>query len=340
MSPGVVHDERVGKERGKLLAVRHVELHAATRNAGVFLERRGEPGGAEGHAGDLLFREVAGQRPGVDPGRPHQLERPGGAAALGEVRAFDQAPARVHERGVHRRHVRRRQDPGQPRVFERHLAPPAPHLDHLQVDRDTALVLEHEGELSGSHSVPHGQGMPADEGLPARLQHVAVQVVSPEGIGAIEDDHGAAVGGAGLHGMQHRIDEGVITGPHVLHVVDEGIDVGQHLGAGSQPFSIEAVHPQPGGGVPAVLHVDEVLGVGPDAVLGPEQGGELEGARVVQGQHAVHQVGGDRGRVRDEAEAAALEIPRPCEELVEPGADAHSTCRRVKRPVAAAPSAA
>ncbi len=139
--------------------------------------------------------------------------------------------------------------------------------------------------------------------------------------------------------MQHRIDEGVITGPNVLDVVNEGVDVRQHLGAGGEPLPVEAVHAQPGGGVPAVLDVDQVLGVGPDSVLGPEQRRELEGARVAQGQGAVDQVGGDRGRVGDEAEAAALEAPRAREELVQAGADAHSTCRRVNRPVAAAPLA-
>ena len=52
----------------------------------------------------------------ADVRRAHELERPRGAAPLGEVRALEEAAARIHERGVVGRHVRRRRHPGQARV--------------------------------------------------------------------------------------------------------------------------------------------------------------------------------------------------------------------------------
>ena len=47
----------------------------------------------------------------VEPRRADELERPRRAAPLRQVRALDEAAARIDERGVGRRHVRRRQHP-------------------------------------------------------------------------------------------------------------------------------------------------------------------------------------------------------------------------------------
>src|SRR5262249_18617378 len=69
-----------------------------------------EADGAEAHAGQTASLERPGQARPVEVRCADPLEGARGAAALREVRALDQAAARIYARGVDGGHVRRRRD--------------------------------------------------------------------------------------------------------------------------------------------------------------------------------------------------------------------------------------
>ena len=139
--------------------------------------------------------------------------------------------------------------------------------------------------------------------------------------------------------MEHGIDESIVAGSDVLEVEDEGVEARQHLGGRDAGLPVEALHGKARGGIAAVLDLDEVLGVGPDAVLGAEEGGEAEGPGAFQGEGGMLEVGRDRGRVGDEPDPGPPKAARPGQEDLEPRADApalaaYSTYFRLKRPTA------
>src|SRR5262249_5745669 len=82
-----------------------------------------------------------------------------------------------------------------------------------------------------------------------------------------------------------------------------------------------AVNGQAGHVVAAVLDLDEVLRVGPDAVLGPEERDQLDGARGLERDGRVHEVARDRGGGGDEADPRAAPGPGAGGEGLEAGRD-------------------
>ena len=168
----------------------------------------------------------------------------------------------------------------------------------------------------------------------SRVEHVAVHRVAADRVRPVEDDHALPLPRAGLHHVEHRVDERVVARADVLHVEDHRVDAGEHLRGGDAGLAVEAVDRQPRLAVARVAHLDEVLRVGGDAVLGPEEGRELHAAPGREGDRGVLEVRRDRGGVDDEADAEAPDRLRPVEELLEPRADAghgvYSTKRRVK----------
>ena len=76
--------------------VGEVELHTRARLVDVLVEGRREVGLAELHAGQVQLAQCVGPVI-VDVRRPDQLERPGGAPALGQVGALEHAGARIDD---------------------------------------------------------------------------------------------------------------------------------------------------------------------------------------------------------------------------------------------------
>ena len=99
--------------RTKRLTIAHVDLAAAARRSGVLVERRLEDGRPEiGRRADRARSAPSANAFGVDPGRADQLERPRRPAPFRDIRAFEQHGARIDDRRVECRDVRRRQHPG------------------------------------------------------------------------------------------------------------------------------------------------------------------------------------------------------------------------------------
>ncbi len=296
-------EKQVAQVGGKGAPVRDVHLHAPAKQARVLLRHRLEEQGAEAHAGQLLGLQGLGEGPGVEPGCAHELERPRGAAAFGEVGALDEAAAGIDESGVDGGHVGRGLHPGQAGIFERHLPFPAPHADDLHLHVEPTLFAEEQGQLADGEAVAHGKRVQAHEGGEGGFEEVALHRHPPEGVRAVEHHDLLALPGAGLEDVEHGVDEGVVARAHVLQVHDHRVETGERPRRGGARASVEAVHGEAGAVVAAVVHLHQVLRVRPDAVLGAEEGGELEAAGGQEGEGGVDEVGAHRGRIGHEAEA-------------------------------------
>ena len=101
---------------------------------------------------------------------------------------------------------------------------------------------------------------------------------------------------------QHRSDFG--------HIEDEQVDALEHSSRGFAVLAVKGIELQSGAGVPVALPLDHVvLGVAPDAVLGPEGGRDFESIRRGQANQGIEDVGavlGDRGLIADDPDPFAL----------------------------------
>ena len=197
-----------------------MQLHAAADLTGVLVEGRLEVVRAKADAGQVEAVQLLAQLERIEPRRAEELERMRGAAPLAEVRPFDQAHAGIDRGGVDRRHVRRRDDPGQSRVAPPHRAPPAAHRHDVQVAVELEDFVEVAGQLAGGHAVPRRQREHADEAGELLLADVALQVHAVDRIRPIEHDDLHAGRRRLPHAERHGVDEGVVAGADVLQVDD------------------------------------------------------------------------------------------------------------------------
>src|SRR5258708_3979379 len=116
-------------DRVEAARIGEMDLHAVAARARVLVPGGREGAGPEADAGQLLGAERVGESLGVEPGRAEQLEGPRRPAPFGEIGPLEQAHARVDERGVRTRHVRRGHHPGQAGLAEVPVAAPAAHFD-------------------------------------------------------------------------------------------------------------------------------------------------------------------------------------------------------------------
>src|SRR5437016_11728651 len=85
-------------DRTKRLRVGRVEAHAAAALARVFTTRGDERYGTGDETGQPVRVQRLGQRLAIYPWRADRAKRRNGAAALAQLRPFDQAGARVEQR--------------------------------------------------------------------------------------------------------------------------------------------------------------------------------------------------------------------------------------------------
>ncbi len=162
------HDHRGARaDRVEDRRVGHVHLDAAAGDVDVLVERRGEVRLPDHRAGQRLLPQRL--RPAVvDVRSADQLEGTGGAATLGQVGPLEHAGARVDERGVRGRHVRRRHDPRQTGVGVGLAAVPALHLHDVDLQRLVGHVRQELGrevqrQLADGHGVLLADLAPSDE---------------------------------------------------------------------------------------------------------------------------------------------------------------------------------
>ena len=187
---------RAGPERSEPAGLGDEQLDAVAADAGVLVPGRHEAHGSEADAGEPLAREVLGEARAVEPRRAEQLERPRGAARLGQVRPLEEAHARVDERGLRGRHVRRRKHPGQPGLAERRPAPPALAGDDLELELEPPLGAEEERELAHRHAVSRGEIVEAAEALEPGREPRPLDRAPPMGFGRSSTTNGTRASAA------------------------------------------------------------------------------------------------------------------------------------------------
>ena len=113
-----------------------------------------------------------------------------------------------------------------------------------------------------------------DERLELRIEQRALDDLSADRIGPIEDDEGNLLLRRGLHRQDHRRDVGPGAAADFLEVVDEDVDVLQHLGRRPAILRlVERMDPDAGLRIGLVLDLLARGDRSPDAVLGRKQGG-------------------------------------------------------------------
>ena len=121
-----IDQRHAGQHRLERLAIEDVNLASAARLLRMLLERRLEHRRAEMDAGELPRIHLVGEALGLDPRRADQLERPRRPARFRCVRAFEQHRARIDDRAVERRNVRRRHHERQAGLIEVHRSRSSP----------------------------------------------------------------------------------------------------------------------------------------------------------------------------------------------------------------------
>ena len=199
-----------------------------------------------------IFRRKAdlGQnRLGVDIRRAQQhFERTGGAAPLGQQRAFQH-----HRPGIGPGHgqiggIGAGIDPGPlvqgPAKAGGGLRLPALHGNDLIVDLQAIVVDEPVAQFAQGHAVAHGHGAGPDKAFPAGDQaHPFHRTTS--GVGAIQDPDGLAVFGRRLQHIEQGGDEGIDPAAQVLQVDQDDVEGLHGRCRGAADLAIKAEDRQP-----------------------------------------------------------------------------------------------
>ncbi|ENO77337.1 sulfate transporter [Thauera sp. 63] len=308
-----------------------VDLHAVAQLAGVLVEGGLEPAVAQHAAAQPVRRQgahVGDDRAGVEVGRAEQLQRPGGAAAFGQRRAFQHHGAGVSARHPQVGRVGAGVDPAalaqRPAVAGRSLGLPAFHVDHPAVDVELQCGDEPARQFAHRQAVAHRQGAGADEAFPAFAQQCAFHRPAG-GVGAVQHPDRLAVPGRFFQHVAQRGDEGVDAAAQVLQVDQQHVEAVHHRRGGATDLAVQAEHrdaQQRVGVVGGLHHV--VLLVAAQPVLRAEGGRQRDVGQRGQGVERVRQVAGHRGRMGEQGDTLARQWAAQCgvgEQAVETEAD-------------------
>src|SRR5207248_3157856 len=94
-------------------SVGDMHLRAAAGFSAELVESRIEIKRTEANAGESERLHRGAEPVRIEPGCAENLKRTRGAAALRNIRSFQQALARIHNRRIDGRHIRRWKNPGQ-----------------------------------------------------------------------------------------------------------------------------------------------------------------------------------------------------------------------------------
>lgn len=155
---------------------------------------------------------------------------------------------------------------------------PAAHGDDLEVEalqpREESLALDEPGQFADSQAVGHRDRVESGERGEGRLQDETGHILSPQGVGAVEDHQGDARLGSCLHGQAKGGDVGVEAYADVLDVEQQQVDGAQHGGGWFFRGAIEGVYRYAGAGVPAFPDRYPVFRLAAQTVLRREEGGQ------------------------------------------------------------------
>ena len=224
--------------------------------------------------------QIVRQFPGINPRRAQHLERRVSAATNTEVGALDHPDARIESGLSQIAQVGRRVDPRKPRFVVPRRAAPVAHLDHLQPGAQMVFAVEHLRQLPNRHAVADGKREIANEGKPVLLQHRTLHQSSADGVRAVEHVEGNSLSGGRLERVAQSSLVGVKAHAGVLNVKHERVDALKHLVGGAFGVVVKAVDGQAGGRF--FGRGDAVVGRAEKAMLGAEDGDQLDTARAIE----------------------------------------------------------
>ncbi len=294
-----------------------VDLQALAQLAGVLVEGRLEPAGAQPAAGQPVRRRLRQglhfleQRWRIDVGRAEEFQRPRGAASLGQRR-----PLEHHRAGVAARHrevgrVRAGVDPAAlvewPAVAGCRVRLPALHRDHLALDVEFERGDEPARHFAQRQPVPHRHRPGADEAFPAGAQRQALDGTARR-VRPVQHPHRLAAPRRGLEHVAQRGDEGVDAAAEILQVDQQHVEAVHHDIGRPPHFAVEAEHRDAVRRIEVVGRFHHVvLFVAAQAVLRAEGCRQLDVGQRGERVDGMDQVARRRGRVGEQRYAAAGE---------------------------------
>ena len=236
-------DRDAGLDRPERSTIGDVDLAAAARRPACLWKRRLEQRRPEVHARQARAFSRGTNRSGIDPRRADELERLGRAASFGNVRAFEQHGARIHDRALERRDVRRRQHPRQAGLVEV-LRP----RDHAGIATTSSLAPMPKSSLNSRASSPIvmpwriGIGYwPTNDSNP-RSSIGPSTSTPPIGFGRSQTTTGRPCLRGGDEAVRHRVDVGVDPRADVLQIDHERVEPREHLRGRLARLAVERVH--------------------------------------------------------------------------------------------------
>ena len=154
---------------------------------------------------------------------------------------------------------------------------PAPAAEGHDIERgaDAERVVEQPGQLANRHPVTQrNRKLPDKRGI-RRIEQVALDLLPPDRVRPVADDHVHTVTGGGAHAVGHRVDVGVDARPDVLQIHHEDVDASKHLRGRFARFAVERVHRQLTPRIARVRRLDHVvLQIRSQAMLRTEERGD------------------------------------------------------------------
>ena len=183
-----------------------------------------------------------------------------------------------------------------------HLEP-----DDAVIDIELELADEPVAHLAQGEAVPHGHRPGADETFPTGAQAESLDR-APGRVWAIQHPHAFAGARRRLQHIAQGGDEGVDAAAEVLQIDQQHVEAVEHPRRGLAHRAVQAEHRNAERRVDLVRRLHHVvLLVAAQAVLRAEGGGEVNVAAGGKDIQAVLQVGGDRGGMGQQGDAAALQ---------------------------------
>ena len=170
-----------------------------------------------------------------------------------------------------------------------------------------AFCVGHQGQLAQCHAMGQGDGQEADEGSHGlRVQHRAVDEV-PVGVGAVQDNQGQPLFGAGLHHQDQGGQVGVAADPHILNVEHHDLQSVELGGRRLLVGAVEAVDGDARPRVPSVLGFFSIGQISAESVLRAKGGDHIDARR----DERVDEVGESGSAVRDGGRVVADDPDAP-----------------------------
>ena len=261
---------------------------------------------------------AVGEALGVDPRRAEQLERLRRAASFRDVGAFEQhrardrrSPSRASgcsataartECRSSSKYIPRRQ----PSIGTTSRSAPMPNV-----------VVEQPRQLADRHAVAHRQRIEPDERLEPVHEHRPFDRVAADRIGTIADDHLDAVLLRRHQAVRHRVDVGVDARADVLQIDDEQVDAARASRRSARASRCRASRPARGAARRARGRVSIMFSCTSDRkpCCGPKMAARRACLRApacgsTRRSAMWRKLAVDRGRVADDAHAAAVQAAR------------------------------